>query len=90
MEAEKHRKSSWQKFFSILNAYKPKTQLIKALHYIDSTKSFGRLSQNLKTGDFRELFLSENDFKTCLTVNFRKIHPDFGGLEINQRHKIQT
>ena len=90
MEAEKHRESCWQKFFSILNAYKPKTHLIKALNYIDSTKSFGRLSQNFRTGGFRESFLSENDFKTCLTVNFRKIHPDFGGLEINQRHKIQT
>ena len=90
MEAEKHRESCWQKFFSILNVYKPKTQLIKALNYIDFTKSFGRLSQNLKTGGFRELFLSENDFKTCPTVNFRQIHPDFGVLEINQRYKIQT
>ena len=43
-----------------------------------------------KTGGFRELFLSENDFKTCSTVNFPKIHPDFGGLETNERHKIQT
>ena len=41
-----------------------------------------------KTGGFRELFLSENDFKTSSTVNFQK-HPDFGGLEINQRHKVQ-
>ena len=43
-----------------------------------------------KTGDFRELFLPENDFKTCSTVNLPKKHQDFGGLETNQRHKVQT
>ena len=40
-------------------------------------------SQNPKTGGFRELFLPENDFKTCFAVNFPKKHPDFGGLENN-------
>ena len=65
--------------------YKPKTQLIKALNSIDSSKSYRRQSQNPKTGGSRELFLPENDFKTFSTVNFIKKHPGFGGLEINQK-----
>ena len=32
----------------------------------------------------------ENNFKTCYTGNFLKKHPDFGGLETNQRHEIQV
>ena len=71
--------------------YYPKTQLIKALYSLDSSsRPNGQLSQNPKTGGFKELFLSENDFKTCSTVNFPEKHPDFGGLEANQRHEIQT
>ena len=70
MAAQKHRKKNCcQKFFAFLNAHKPKTQLIKALSSIDFSRSYGRLSQNPKTGGFREL--------------------DFGGLETNQRHKVQ-
>ena len=63
MAAQKHKKNCWQKFFAFLIAYKPKTLLIKALNSIDSARSYGRLSQNLKTGGFRELFLPESDFK---------------------------
>ena len=55
-----------------------------------STNNGLRLSQNPKTGGFRTLFLLENDFKTCSTINFPKKHPDFGGLETNRRHEIQT
>ena len=58
--------------FGILNVYYPKSHLIKALYSLDSPRSNGRLSQNLKTGGFRELFLLENNFKTCLAVNFQK------------------
>ena len=36
-----------------------------------------------------ELFLPENDFKTCFTVNFPKKHPDFGRLKTKQRPKGQ-
>ena len=43
-----------------------------------------------KTGGFRELFLTESDFKTCSKVNFPKEHPHFGGLEINRRYGIQS
>ena len=43
-----------------------------------------------KTGNFRELFLPENDFQTCSAVNFPEKNPDFGGLETNRRHEIQT
>ena len=67
-----------------------KTHLIKVLSSLDFSRTSGRLSQNLKTGGFRRLFLPENDFKTCSAKIFFKKHPDFGGLEINQRHEIQT
>ena len=61
----------------------PKTNLIKALYSLDSSKPNGRLLQNPKTRGIRELFLPENDFKTCSAVNFPKKHPDCGGLETN-------
>ena len=41
---------------------------IKALNSLDSSRPNRRLSQNAKTGGLRELFLPENDFKTCSTV----------------------
>ena len=66
MAARKHKKNHWQNFFAFLIAYKPKTLLIKGLNSIDSTRSYGRLSENVKTGGFRELFLPENDFKLAL------------------------
>ena len=66
MAARKHKKNYWQNFFAFLIAYKPKTLLIKGLNSIDSTRSYGRLSENVKTGGFRELFLPENDFKLAL------------------------
>ena len=45
--------------------------------------------ENQKTSS-RELFLPENDFQNSSIVNFPKQHPEFEGLEINQRHEIQT
>ena len=64
MAAQKRKKKIRQKFLAFLNVYYPKTHLIKALYSLDSSRSYGRLSQNPKTGGFRELFLPENDFKT--------------------------
>ena len=90
MAAEKHKKTFWLKFFAFLNVYYPKTHLIKALSSLDSSRTNGRISKNPKTVEFRELFLPENSFKTCSTVNFPKEHLDFGGLETNRRHEIQT
>ena len=43
-----------------------------------------------KTGGFRELFLSENYFKSCSTVSFPKKHPDFGGLKTSERQNSDT
>ena len=43
-----------------------------------------------KTEGYRELLLPENDFQTSPVVNFPKKHPDFGGLETNPSHEIQT
>ena len=49
MAAQKHTKIVGRIFFAFLNAYKPKTQLVKAVNSIDSYRSHGRLSQNPKT-----------------------------------------
>ena len=65
MAAQKHKKIVSRMFFAFLNTYKPKTQLISALNSIDSSRTYGRLSQNPITSGFRESFLHENDFKTC-------------------------
>ena len=50
------------------------------------------LLENPKTWDSRELFLPENNGKTCSAVNFqrKKKKSDFGSLETNQRHEIET
>ena len=80
MATQKHKKF-WQKFLHFCMPINQKTQLIKALTSIDSSRSYRRLPQNPKTGGFRGLCLPKNDFKTCSTLNFLKKHPDFGGLE---------
>ena len=59
---ERKKKKLWQKCLAFLNVYYLKTHLIKALNSLDSSRPNGRLSQNPKTGSFRELFLPENDF----------------------------
>ena len=50
-------------------------------------EEYGKIQKEEALGNY---ILSKNDFKTCSTVNFPKIHPDFGGLKTNQKHKIQT
>ena len=55
---------------AFLNVYYPKTHLIKTFYSLDYSKPNGRLSQTPRTGGFRELFLPENDFKTCSATNF--------------------
>ena len=80
------KKFFWQKFLAFLNVYYPKTHLIKALYSLDSSRSYGRLLENPKIGACRDLFLPESDIKTSSAVNFPKKHPDFGDLEIYQRH----
>ena len=90
MAAQKCKKNCWQKFFAFLNAYFPDNHQIKAINSLDSSRPNGRLLQTPKTGGFWESFLPQNDFKTCSAVNFLKKHPNFGGLETNRRHEIQT
>ena len=72
MAAQKHKENCWLKFSAILNAYLLKTQLIKIHNFFDSFRPNGRLLENQKTRGSRELFLPENDFKTCSTVNCRR------------------
>ena len=59
-------------FFAFLNAYYPKTHLIKSHNSLNSSRSYGRLLENQKTGGSRKLFPSENDFQTSSAVNFPK------------------
>ena len=90
MVAQKRKKKPcWQKYFAFFNIYQSKTQLIKALHSLHSSRTYERLLENSKTEGSRELFLPENDFKTY-TLDFLKKHSDFGGLETNRRYEIQT
>ena len=67
-----------------------KTQPIQSLNSFDSSRSYGRLLENQKTGGSKELFLPKSDFQNRSTKFFLKKHPDFGGLETNQRLQIQT
>ena len=57
---------------------------------LNSFRPYRRLLENQKTGGSRELFLPENDFQTRSTKYFLKKPSDFGGLETNRRHEIQT
>ena len=62
MVVQKDKKQNcWQKFIVFLNAHYSKTHLIKALNSLDSSRTYGRLLENEKTGS-REIFLPENDF----------------------------
>ena len=56
----KNKKKMLAEIFDIFEC--PKTHLIKALNSLDSSRPYGRLSENQKTGDSRELFLTEIDF----------------------------
>ena len=53
-----------------LHTYEPKTELMKVLNSLDSSRSYERLLENPKTRASTELFLPCNDFKTSSTVNF--------------------
>ena len=59
-------------------------------HSLDSSRPYERLLENQKAGSSRELFLPEMITKLAPQKMFQKKHPDFGGLETNWRHEIQT
>ena len=52
---------------------------------LDSSRPYGRLLENQKTGGSRELFLPENYFQASSTKVFPKKHLDFGGLDMKFR-----
>ena len=90
MAAQKPKKKFRQIFLATLHFYYLKTHLIIALYSLDSSGSYGRLSENSKTGASRELPLPESDFEISSAVNFPQKYPDFGALETNKRHETQT
>ena len=63
-----HKKKSAN--FAFLDAYYPKTHLIKSLNFLDSSRPYERLIENEKTGGSRELFLPEDDFLNSYTKIF--------------------
>ena len=89
MPAQKHKKNMAE-IFCIFECLLPQNPQLKALNSLHSSRPYGRLLEHPKTRVCRELFLHENDFKTCSAVNFPKKHSDFGGLETNQRYEIQN
>ena len=58
-------------FFVFLNAYYPNTHLIQFFNFVDSSKPYGRLLENQKTGGSKELFLPGNDFQNSFTKIFQ-------------------
>ena len=86
MAAQIRKKKIRHIFFAFLNAYYTKTHLIKSSNFLNSSRPYGRLLENQKTGGSRELFLIS---KTAPQKFFFKRHSDFGGLETNQKHDIQ-
>ena len=66
------------------------SSLIQSLNSLDSSKPYGGLLLNQKAGGSKELFLPKTDFQNSSTKIFPKKHPDFGGLETNRRHEIQS
>ena len=51
---------------------------------------FSRPYGNPKRRASMELHLPKNNFKISSVVDFPKKHPDFGGLETNQKHETHT
>ena len=72
MATQKCKNDCSLNFLVFLNAYLPKTHLIKIHNSLDSSRPYGRLSESSKTWGFIELFLPENDFKTCSAANSAK------------------
>ena len=60
MAAEKGKKNVLADVCGIFECLLPQTHLIKAPNSLDSSRPNGRLSQNPKTGDFRELNMVKN------------------------------
>ena len=76
-------------FFAYLHAYYFKAHLMEAFNSLDSSKPYGRLLENPKTGCFLKLFLPENDFKNCSAISLPKQKARLW-MPLNQTHDIQT
>ena len=83
MAAQKRKKKNiCKKFLAFLNVYYAKTHLIKALLILqDQMEHYHKIQKREAFGDTS---------KTCSVVNFPEKYTDFGGLETNRRHEIQT
>ena len=91
MAAQKRKKKIVsRKIFAFLNVSFPKTHLIQSLNSLGSSRPYGRLLANQKTGGSKELFLPKSDLQNSPKKFFPKKHADFGGLQTNRRHKILT
>ena len=90
MAAQKYGKKFFGEIFCISEPLLTLNPTNKIHNSLDSSRPYGRLLKIQKTGDFRELILPENHFQNSSAINFPKNQLDFGGLETNRRHEIQT
>ena len=63
---------------------------MQSLNSFDSSKPYGRLLENQKKGALKNYFCLKITFKIAPQKFFQKKHSDFGGLETNRKHEIQT
>ena len=76
-------------FWIPINPKPNKSRLLTLLILADHIDDYLKIQRENTEGS-RELFLPENDFKTCSTVNVPNKHPDSEGLETKQRQETQT
>ena len=69
MTAQKHTEKLLTEIFGIFEYLITQNLTNQDSQLFDSSRPYGRLLENPKTWGSRELFMSENDFKTCSLVN---------------------
>ena len=67
----KCQKKNLTETFCISECVLPQDPSNQALNSLDSSWPNRGISKSPETGGFRKLFLPENDFQTCSTVNFK-------------------
>ena len=74
MAAQKCKKSCKQVSFAFLNAYYPKTHLIKALNSLDSFRPYGKPLENQEEGALENYFCLKMICRASQKTFVKKIH----------------
>ena len=69
---KKKKKILLTEIFGFLKHFLTQTQLTKIHNSLDSSRPYASLLENPRIWGSKELFLRENDFKTCSSVNSTK------------------